>query len=39
MREIEYREAIREAVIEEMDRDEKVFIKKLICYYNLCKRY
>ena len=26
MREIEYREAIREAVIEEMDRDEKVFL-------------
>ena len=26
MREIEYREAIREAVIEEMDRDDKVFL-------------
>jgi pyruvate/2-oxoglutarate/acetoin dehydrogenase E1 component len=26
MREIEYREAIREAVVEEMDRDEKVFL-------------
>ena len=26
MREIEYREAIREAIIEEMDRDEKVFL-------------
>ena len=26
MREIEYREAIREAVIEEMDRDPKVFL-------------
>ncbi|NQT67238.1 MAG: alpha-ketoacid dehydrogenase subunit beta, partial [Actinobacteria bacterium] len=26
MREIQYREAVREAIIEEMDRDRKVFL-------------
>lgn len=41
MREIEYREAIREAVIEEMDRDRKVFLigEDIGVYGNIFRTY
>lgn len=41
MRQLEYREAIREAVIEEMDRDEKVFLigEDIGVYGNIFRTY